>query len=164
MLGIQPTSRGFGYVVFEGSTRLIDWGTHGSSAVGKNDRLLAQIELLLSRYQPDTLVTERTWTGTSRRSPRVRQLVAEIRRLTGRHLAACAGVTSEQVAQLFADRVQAVNKHEIARAIAEIYPELKPRVPPPRKVWMSQDERTGIFDAAAFALAYYFEQPEAPAS
>ncbi len=58
-------------------------------------------------------------------------------------------VSRPQVEEAFGDPA---NKHEIARAVAELFPELSHRLPPRRKAWMSEDERMGIFDAASFAL------------
>jgi hypothetical protein len=46
-------------------------------------------------------------------------------------------------------------KHEIARLIALRLPELKSRLPPERKPWMSEDYGMAIFDAAAFALVFF---------
>ncbi len=43
----------------------------------------------------------------------------------------------------------------MARFIAAKFPELARYLPPERKPWMSEDLRTAIFDAAAFALAFF---------
>jgi len=50
-------------------------------------------------------------------------------------------------------------KQEIARVVADQLPELAPRLPRVRKPWMSEDYRMAIFDAAAFALTYYYSRP-----
>lgn len=44
------------------------------------------------------------------------------------------------------------NKHDIAVAIADRFPELAPRLPRVRKPWMSEDYRMSIFDAVGLAL------------
>jgi len=46
-------------------------------------------------------------------------------------------------------------KHQIAGAISSTFPELAPRLPPPRRTWMSEDEGMSVFDAAAFAVAHF---------
>jgi hypothetical protein len=50
-------------------------------------------------------------------------------------------------------------KQEIARVVADQLPELAPRLPRVRKAWMSEDYRMAIFDAAAFALTYFYSRP-----
>lgn len=46
-------------------------------------------------------------------------------------------------------------KYEIAEHIAAEFPELAPRLPPPRKCWLPEDPRMGIFDAASLAVTYF---------
>ena len=41
------------------------------------------------------------------------------------------------------------------RFVAERFPELARYPPPERKPWMSEDLKMAIFDAAAFALAFF---------
>jgi len=53
-------------------------------------------------------------------------------------------------------------KHGRARLVADRFPELEPFLPPVRKIWMHEDDRMSIFDAASFALACLpAETPEA---
>ncbi len=44
----------------------------------------------------------------------------------------------------------------MARAIAEQFPELVPRVPPVRKPWMSEDYRMSMFDAVGLGLTFFY--------
>lgn len=46
------------------------------------------------------------------------------------------------------------------RAIAERFPELQPRLPRVRKIYMSEDERMDIFDAVSLALACFGPKAE----
>jgi hypothetical protein len=48
-----------------------------------------------------------------------------------------------------------IAKREIAEAIVREFPELEPRLPPVRKIWMSEDRRMNIFDAAALAMTFF---------
>jgi hypothetical protein len=50
----------------------------------------------------------------------------------------------------------ALNKQIIAEAIAKRIPAFERYVPPPRKPWMSEDARMGLFDAAALGLVFYY--------
>lgn len=49
----------------------------------------------------------------------------------------------------------AANKHQIATAVVQKFPELAPRLPPDRKPWMSEDPRMAMFNAVALALTYF---------
>ena len=52
-------------------------------------------------------------------------------------------------------------KREIAEAIVREFPELEPRLPPVRKIWMSEDVRMSIFDAAALAITFFDKKSRA---
>jgi hypothetical protein len=43
--------------------------------------------------------------------------------------------------------------HDIAVLLAEVFPELRPQLPPKRRLWESEDERMKIFDAVGLAVA-----------
>jgi hypothetical protein len=47
------------------------------------------------------------------------------------------------------------NKQSLAEVIAKYIPAFERHVPPPRKPWMSEDARMGLFDAAALALVFF---------
>jgi Holliday junction resolvasome RuvABC endonuclease subunit len=156
ILAIDPTSRGFGYVVFEGTMRLIDWAVV-SLKTERDTRTLARIGGLLLRCHPDVVVLEKSNAKGSRRGKRVRRLLEEISELARSHHCGVRRYSRIQVRQVFDGR-GARNKHDIAAFIAESYPELFPRLPRYRKPWMPEDERMAIFDAASFALAYFAEE------
>src|SRR6187200_1231686 len=83
LLAIYPTTRGFGFVVFEGRNRTIDWGVKDARG-DKNRKLLAKIEELVSWYRPEMLVLENAHGPASRRAERIRQLHALIVELAQR--------------------------------------------------------------------------------
>ena len=52
-------------------------------------------------------------------------------------------------------------KYEIAQAIAKEIPAFASRLPPVRKIWMSEDPRQNLFDAAALGFTFYrIHQPQ----
>jgi len=57
VLGFHPTARGFGWVVFEGPFRPIDWGLV-SARKDKNATCLKRLKRLHTRFAPETLVLE----------------------------------------------------------------------------------------------------------
>ncbi|MCG8604618.1 hypothetical protein MJD09_06400 [bacterium] len=153
VVGLDPTSHGFGYVVFEGPERLIDWG-HAQVQPISNARSMERIARLLTRYMPDAVVIEDTDHRSSRRRYRVRMLLKSVARFSEKSGAKIERISPEEVRKHFAE-VGAQTKHQVAQHIASTYVELAPHLPPPRKIWMSEDERMSIFDAAAFVLTAF---------
>ena len=78
VLAVDPTTKGFGFVVFEGPHKLIDWGT---ANVGRANHAtcLKRIGALCERYTPAVLVVEKG--KGSRRCSRVRRLLEDIQQL-----------------------------------------------------------------------------------
>jgi Holliday junction resolvasome RuvABC endonuclease subunit len=159
VLAIDPTTKGFGFVVLEGPERLIDWGV---ACVGgdKNLRTLLRVTALIRRYSPEILVIEDHTSRMCRRRARVRELLRSIARLGPTHSIAIHRGTRRTVRAAFAG-LGVATKYPIAVALASRFPDLAPLLPPKRKPWMSEDARMGIFDATALAVAYFeTEQPE----
>lgn len=151
IVSIHPTTHGFGFTVFE-STTLVDWGNvHIRPA--DNDKALERIIELLSWYDPAIVVIEDTdWKG-SRRRKRVRALLSEVTRLVRGSSVRLSRISKFDIRASFRTS-EKPTKHDIARTITIHYPELEAQLPPPRKIWMSEDERMAIFDSAALALTF----------
>ncbi len=140
-------------MIFEGPDFLIDWGVRHVEGP-KNKASIAAAGELISRYHPQIMILEDVLAKGCRRRKRVRELVEVLDRY-GRE----RGLTVRKVAQA---RVKKLflplgirNKDQMARFVATRFPELARYLPPERKPWMSEDLRTAIFDAAAFALAFF---------
>ena len=152
VVAINPTSGGFGFVVFEGPERLIDWGVvHVRPA--QHSRCLERVSHLLDRYEPETVVLE-DHIGPSRRCQRVRTLLSGVTKLAQHKRMRTRALSRQQIRKAFSPS-RALTKHGIATVVASRYVELSPRLPPPRKPWMSEDERMSIFDAAALTLTFF---------
>src|SRR6266849_6412339 len=153
VLAIDPTHRGFGYVIFEGPDFLIDWGVRHVEGP-KNKASIAAAAELITRYHPRIIVLEDVAAKGCRRCRRVRELVDGLE-WYGRE----RGLTVRKVAQSRVKRIFLPlgirNKNEMARFIAAKFPELGRYLPPERKAWMSEDTRMAVFDAAAFVLAFF---------
>jgi Holliday junction resolvasome RuvABC endonuclease subunit len=154
VLAIDPTSRGFGFAVLEGAGSLVDWGVR---TVAGNHHTVAVSKLreLIGLYRPDVLVVEDCIAPCSRRRRRVRTLLDQVTEMANGASLHMHSVSVREVHELFAPNVRA-NKHTIASAVAEHFPALASRLPPKRKIYMSEAERMAIFDATAFGLTYYF--------
>lgn len=151
ILAVDSVSRGFGFVVLETPDRLVDWGTK-EARIEKQKTRLNKIAALWERYESDLLVLEDYAARGCRRSARVRGLLRRIQAAAVRRGLLVRAVPRRAVRKAFAS-CGARTKDEIARAVASEFPELAPHLPPPRKPWMSEDQRMGIFGAMALAVA-----------
>lgn len=155
ILAIDPTHRGFGYVVLEKPDRLVDWGL---CQVDRNDKasVANRVSGLIRRLAPDILVIEDVRRDDCRRGQRARDFL---------HGAASESATSRVRVQFVPAatireahrRSGRENKGAVARWLVSRFPELESLLPPERKAWMCEDERMAIFDA--LALARFYEQP-----
>jgi len=147
ILGIAPSTRGFGFAVLEGQQTLADWGIKHVK-MDKNSHSLAKVKELINLYQPGTIVLEDTAAKNSRRAPRIRALTKKIIALASARKIKVASFSQKRIRQRFF-----APGHGTKRALAEIlatrFPELRPRLPRERRAWMSEDSRMNIFDAAA---------------
>lgn len=154
VLTIYPTSHGFAFVLFEGPDAPFDWGVKGIRGKRKNAKTVDEVKTLIERYHPEALVIEHTGTGKVRRAARIKRLYRMLR-----HVADVEQVDVHRIARIdiracFAP-VGAVTKYEIAKAIATEIPAFAHRLPRVRRLWMSEDPRQSLFDAAALGLAFY---------
>jgi Holliday junction resolvasome RuvABC endonuclease subunit len=153
VLAIDPSTRGFGFAVLEGSDRLIDWGVK-ETKVDKNRQSLNLIKELINHYEPNAIVVEDYDGKGFRRCLRVQALINSILKLRSNRKVKVKTVSRAEVKRAFSES-GSLTKHEIAIAIAHRFPELTPRIPRIRKPWMSEDYRMSIFDAVGFALAFF---------
>ena len=152
VMGFHPTARGFGWVVFEGPFRPIDWGLV-SARKDKNATCLNRLDGLLARYAPEVLVLEAYDRESSRRARRIARLGASVRRAADLRGVETVVYHRAQVREAFAE-TGARTRREIAEAVAGHLEAFRHRLPPPRKPWDSEDAREALFAAAALALTY----------
>lgn len=153
ILAIYFNTRGFGYGVFEGITEPIDWGMK-TKLKGPSSSAVEQVRLLLHIHQPSVVVLQNCSDQSMRCSRRAIVLIAKVKKLANSKKVKVRQFSRTEIRKTFAP-YGARNKDEIARAIAERLPEFAPRVPPYRKVWMSEDYRMGLFDALSLVVTYY---------
>lgn len=146
-LSLDPTSEGFCFVVLAGSETLLDWGCR-EVVKRRPEEWRRKLAKLIGRYNPELIVLERV--EESRRGPWARAFAADVAAFVREHGIEVAEVSRSEVQKAFAESGK--TKHEIAVALARLFPELEPRLPRKRKPWMSEDERMSIFDALSFAL------------
>jgi hypothetical protein len=148
---IYPSTRGFGYAVFEGPNSLVDWGVRAIRSRQKNLASLSKVRELLAFYRPDVLVLEDYQGRGSRRARRIQTLINLMTAHAAHGRISTASYSRSDVRSSFG----LTTKREIAEAIVREFPELEQRLPPVRKIWMSEDARMNIFDAAALAITFF---------
>jgi len=154
VMGIYPRTRGFGYVVFRGPAVAHRWGIKEIRANTNSDNIL-KIEELVSQYQPDVVVVDDYASEGSRRANRIERLIEDITELCERRKITARRYSRSMVRECFSE-FNAMTKLEVAQAIATTLPELRPQLPGKRKIWLPEDPRMAIFDAAALVFAHFY--------
>lgn len=144
LLSIDLSAKGFGFALLDRRLGLLDWGFCGVRSAdddGFTKRILSKID----RGRPTALVVENFAPVKGRENAlRRRDLVMQM--ASERHMGMC------HVSPTIVRRVLKVStKTEIARVLAERFPELQSRIPRDREGWRNEDERMHIFDALSFA-------------
>jgi hypothetical protein len=152
VLALTVYPRSFGFVVFEGPNRMLDWGVRsfrsGVNAVKipSSRKLLA----LLDEFRPSAIVIRKP--DAERRTKKWKMLITIERQAHSRRVPV-RFVSRRDVNRAFVGFES--NKYEVASALAKQFPSLASKLPPKRKCWQSEDYRMGIFDAAALGVAYF---------
>lgn len=155
-LAITLSTRGMAYVFFEAPKTPFDWAVVEVKGKGKNEQIAERVQKLLDLYHPQVLVLEDIQTKSAKRSSRLQRLSLALA-----HMATCEGIEvchydRKAIRQTFG-AVGAKTKVEIAHAIATAIPAFMHRLPPIRKIWMSEDSRQMLFDAAALGIIHFHQ-------
>jgi Holliday junction resolvasome RuvABC endonuclease subunit len=151
VLGIAPSSRGFGFAVIEGENTLVNWGVKSVKSGDKNARSLSNAGNLMAQYQPDVIAI--TGLQGSRRGPRVQALANEIVTLAQEEKIKVRRFSRKQVNLGLLGDGQ-VTKQILAEHLGARFPEeLSFRLPRKRRAWTNEDYQMDIFEAVALALA-----------
>lgn len=159
VLAVHPTTRGFGWVLFENAHTPAAWSiVH--ARIGSEQRLLAHFKRLLDRYEPRVLVLEAFEDIPMPRIPRVQRLCrAMVREASIREIN--APVFDLDTIRMVFEKSGAYTREQIAQTIAKTVDAFSHRLPRPRTRWSSEDDRRCLFDAAALAITYFAVMGEA---
>jgi hypothetical protein len=152
-MSLYTNSRGFAFVLFEGTLSPYDWRVVEVRGPKKEKESLDKITTILNRSEPDVLVLQDTGLSGTRRAARLVALNNAVEMLAHQRIPVFRYSRAE-VYSCFASW-GFVNKQVLAELIAKHIPAFERYVPPPRKPWKSEDARMGIFDAAALALVFF---------
>lgn len=160
LLAIDLTAKGFGFALLDRRLGLLDWGFCLLPA--KDDvTFIARVSARIEKGRPTALVLE-NFTPIRGRETAVRRQGFVITLAEERKIGLC------QVSQKIVRGILGPGtKAEIARGVAERFPELRHRMPRERTRWSTEDERMHIFDALALAIAVVspdLHRPGSPAT
>lgn len=149
LLAVDPFPKGFGFVIFDIPSGIVN---HGLVRVVKDKAAatIVRFKKLLVLCSPDALILEDAHAPGSRRRPRIVKPLREMRRAAQENGIATYRASRLEVCAHF----EAATKYKIALRLAQTHTVLAPRLPPPRQVWQSEDERPAIFDAQALVATY----------
>lgn len=153
ILAIDPFHKGFGYAVFEPPLHLVASGV-ARVEDEKHPSAVARFEELLTDFLPSTVVLEDANAPGARRRHKAQGLIEAVSKLARGRGVTVATVSRTAVIECFALPGERTTKYKIAKWLAEAFPVLAPKLPLPRKLWQSEDERMSIFDALALAVTY----------
>jgi hypothetical protein len=152
VLALDVHPRSFGFAVFEGPNRLLDWGVRSFRPGVNAVKIPADKKLLvlLDEFTPSAIVIRER---EAKRSAKKTKMLATIERLALSRKIPIRFISRRDVNRAFIGFE--TNKYEVATVLAKQFPTLASRLPPKRKIWQSEDYRMGIFDAAALGVAYF---------
>jgi hypothetical protein len=158
ILAIDARRNRFGYALFEGSRRLLDWGA-SSVSPQMNTRSATQsarkrVTPLLKRSHPAAIIVKRlrrTRTGkSSTPGPILRTIETEAARLQ----IPLYFLRRKEIRSIFGDH-EGKTKYDIAEFLVGMFPELSIRLPPRRKRWQSEPHVMTVFDAVAVGFTFW---------
>ena len=154
VLALHATHRGFAYCVFDGPGTLSDWGIKYVGRGEKNVQCLRAIEHLVIRHDPHGIVFEDVTEAGGRRSARVKHLYRDSEKLADRAALEPYSYPWQTVFEVFKEGAPRT-RHDLAKMLAVILPQIAKRLPPKRKPWLPMDPRQALFDAAALGITHY---------
>jgi hypothetical protein len=156
ILAIALRSRRFGFAVFEGPNRLLDWGmvfyplNDGAQHAAASKRVAS----LLTLFTPSGVVVGRARQLNVRSDSGVRPILRSVRCEVSSRLIPVRLMKKTEVREVFR-LFRAKSKHEIASLVVQMFPELLWKLPPKRRIWESEHPIMAMFDAVALGFAYW---------
>jgi hypothetical protein len=149
-MSLYTNSRGFAFVLFEGTLSPYDWRVLEVRGPKKDEQCLEKITAILDRAEPDVLILQDMGPGGTLRASRLLALNNAVEAAANQRSIPVFKYSREEVYSTF-ESVRFMNKQMLAELIAKHIPAFERYVPPPRKPWKSEDARMGIFGNKSIA-------------
>jgi hypothetical protein len=160
VLCVDVRSARFGFVIFEGPDRLLDFGIRGyARQTGQLDVVARRKFLkLVDVHSPSLIVLRCAPAGSDKRNLRAKMAARTMRQVAKRRSLRLRFLSRKMVKACF--QAQGfTSKHLVASHLAERFPDLAWKLPPRRKSWQREEWNMSLFDAAAAGVAY-LQQPD----
>ena len=160
ILSLDLRARRFGYAVFEGPHTLLDWGirTHEN---GERSLMEYRLDSLRSMFAPSIILVRKTKESHRVGQSMIGHGLRAVKAFAKRVMVVVRVIDGSSLRKFFSEDAK-VNKHDVARMVADQFPELSWRLPPKRKPWQTEPTRQSIFDAASLGVFYFAQQVEMP--
>lgn len=154
IIAIALRSQRLGFVVTEGSIELIHWGMihYELNEKASIAAAMKRVQALFARFAPSRLAIERSQAGNVPNPVNLQSLYRFIQREAFRRSIPGTMFTRIKVRSAFRD-FGVRSKDDIAELLARMFPELRPKLPPKRKLWRREHFSMPMFDAVALAVA-----------
>ena len=159
LLALEVRASRAGFAVFEGPTRLLDWGVRSFEKGNKTLKSSAsdRIATLLAFHRPFAIVLRsRTYNSALQRRA-FAMIASSIRAEAKRHSTKLIVLTPRQVQCCFVPNGR-ITKHDIAVILAKRFEELSWKLPQRRKSFQSEAPVMAVFDAIATGIAFFERQ------
>lgn len=157
ILAIEVRRSRFGYALFEGPRRLLDWGASAVPRRVANRTALAaarkRVAAVLRNCRPEIVILRRQRRMRAGKGPASGTMLRAISRQTADQLLPVQFLSRKEIPHAFR-AWSAATKQEIAEVLTRIFPELLVRLPTKRKAWQPEHQGMIIFDAVATGYAY----------
>ena len=150
IVAIDVRAQLIGYVVFDSSTRLLEWGMRATNV----EHRVEWIGDLVRLYQPLFVVLRSIERGGRRDTPGARQILRMITAEARHHFVPAKFITNIARQRFFFESYGLRTKYEIAPFLAATFPELKAKLPPSKRVWKPVPRRMSVFDAAQVGIVF----------
>jgi hypothetical protein len=157
ILSLDLTSGRLGFAYFEGMD-LIDWGIKGtpkgSHSEQRSIETLESIQDLIKNFEPDVLLMPEI---SKRRSEVSKKALIKAARIVASSIPLDVIAYSwTEVRKIFRvwTEPNRPTKQRIMGVVSDLFPELRPIRPKPRRMWEPQDYWLPMFDAVARAVAW----------
>src|SRR5271170_6151115 len=117
VLGLHPTVRGFGWVVFEHIGHPIDWGLTYVRSGDKNAASLLQVRELIKRHRPEVFAVEQWRQRRGTRSARVTAFMEAVAALCAEYAISVRVYTREEVRRALGLKLNAT-RHEVMEVVS----------------------------------------------
>jgi hypothetical protein len=158
ILALDLHPQRFGYAVLETPAELLDWGVrrrYCKHAASSDSSMQRSLQSLLEIWRPALVLIKKPSTyKTARTEMRLASLIDIVRRCR----IPMRSLTDHEVRSVFGSGSN-MTKYAMASMLVRQFPFLTFTLPPPRKIYRSEDYRMGIFAAIALALASAKPEP-----